>query len=243
MDHEAAHLYRTLTVSLKPLISPSGLSDSAIMLDAIEAFRVLTADLGQVRRMSEADLVFSGPDQTILLWFRHAALHSLLSLPDRTTQALEVHSETSFNCLIHEICRISLLMYAQIWLHPIVNKGTNLARKLVSRIRPLLVAATSHRSKSGTLSAQYPAFFLWSVILSLMCAYEDWEVTGEAGTLEDISPLILETMVDPSPGSWAKMSGILEKFLWAPFESDLTGREAWQQACVLLPQSTLRSEN
>lgn len=234
MDLEAAQLYHKLTASLSKLVGAAALSDCDAMLHVVEAYRALTADQNQIRRIRTTETRVSVPDQEIFMLLREMAMHTLLRLPDWTAQTLEVGKATTEKYLMHEICRISLLMYAQIWLHPITNERINMARKLVSKMRPLLVASTSRFIQGETLSARCPDFFLWSVILSLMCAYEDWDITGDAGSLKEISPFILETTVGASLDSWPEISDILENFLWARFECDLTGREAWQQACILM---------
>lgn len=239
MDDIATQQYQTLTSSLCPLIRAVTLLDCDAILYGIEAYRALTTDLGYLRRTPKAGRAAIGPNHTVLLSLRETAMHTLLCLPVYTTQASALHQFSAPDYLIYEVCRISLLMYAQVWLHPITNKGVNMARKLVSRMQPLLMVATSRLFQGETLSTRFPEFFLWTVILSLMCAYEDWDITGEVDSMEAISPFILEIMIKPSPKSWSEISETSEKFLWSRSECDLTGNEAWQQACAMISPSKL----
>lgn len=237
MDSKAAQLYRILTGSLTPLIEAEDLSGCDTMLHIVEGLRILTTDLNQIRRTPKAESVLSAPNQSVLIWLRSMVMHALLSLPDHTTQNLEFQDTSSQIQLMYRICRTACFMYAQVWLHPIANKGINMARKLVTRMQPLLMASTSCLFHGSTLSTQHPELFLWALILTLMCAYEDSDITGELDSMQQIAPFIRGTQIEPSPESWTEIPDILEKFLWAHLDCDLTGREAWQQACTLLSSS------
>lgn len=233
LDSYGNRLYRRLTTSLVPLVASHDLPGDNAILHIIEGLRILTTDFNQLQRSPEPDTVLRAPDRNHLIWIRSTILHSLLSLPVYKEQALESEHSGDPACLIYELCRVSCFMYAQVWLCPVVNTRNNLSRKLLSEIWPLLTASISWVYDGSTLSDRYPGFFLWAVILSLLCAYEDCDVTGEPTSMQKISQLVVHTQIERLAESWPKIVDILEGFLWADFECNLTGQEAWQQACVL----------
>lgn len=233
-DHKGTLLYTCLTKDLSPLLDSSTVPTRDTLLDIVESLRVLTTDLNQIRRTPKPESVLSAPHQPTLVWLRSMTMHTVLSLPEYTGKNLSPKDDFTPDYLIHDLCRLSFLMYAQLWLHPMVNKRVNMARQLLSRIQPLLFISTSRLYGGSTICALFPKFFLWVLVLSLTCAYEDFDVTGDMRGLQEISPLILETAIQPLSESWATVSDILEGFLWAHLECDLTGREAWQRACDLV---------
>lgn len=241
MDSKSYQMYHRLTGSLAPVIATLDLPERTTILNIIEIFRTLTTDLDQLRRTPKAESVLSAPDMAAMVWQRLVAMHALLNLPNYTAKALEFglehpHSATS-NFLVYELCRVLSLMYGQLYLFPVVSKKKNMARKLLSRIWPLLDASISALHDGHTLSVRQPNFFLWAVTMSLLCAYEDLDSTGEWTSMQRISPFVLHTRIEPLAESWPKIVDILETFLWPALDCNITGQEAWQQVCVLLSTS------
>lgn len=241
LDSHGDRFYRRLTTSLVPLMESTNLPGDNTILRIIEGFRILTTDFNQLERTSKSDLIFRTPDQNQLIWIRSMVLHSLLSLPVYKKQALASEQSGDPGCLIYELCRISCFMYAQVWLCPVVNKRNNLSRKLLSDIWPLLTASITWLYDGRTLSDRYPHFFLWAVILSLLCAYEDFDVTGEPACMQKTSEFVVHTQMGRLAESWPEIADVLEGFLWAGFECNLTGEEAWQQACIFSSVSAAKS--
>lgn len=243
MDSKGDQQYRRLTRSLTPIMEAFDLPEYTSMLSISEGLRILTTDSSQLRRTPKAESVLSAPDQPTLIWMRSMVMHELLSLPDYTTQALESESTGETKFLIYELCRVSCLMYLQIWLFSIVNKRQNMARKLLLKMWPLLGGSITTPPDGVALSVQHPDFFLWTVMFSLICAYEDWDASGELTSMQQMSRFIVYTSMEPVAESWPKIVDVLEKFIWAGFDCNLTGQEAWQQACSLLSMSRQASLN
>lgn len=234
LDSKGERSYRRLTESLTPIIATLDLAECTNLLSILEGFRVLTTDLDQVRRTPKPESVLSAPNQPVLMWIRSTVMHSLLNLPDYSTRVLGSEHSGDSSFLIYELCRVSCLMYVQLWLCAVVNEENNMARRLLSKMWPLLSVSTSRLYDGSTLSARHSNLFLWAVILSLVCAYEDLDVTGESTSMQKTCLFVRHTQIEPLQEHWPQIANILEKCLWAEFDCDLTGQEAWQQACVLL---------
>lgn len=183
------------------------------------------------RELSESDPRVISALKMNLIWSRCVVMWELLSLVDHSQGVVnDPHPEEAI--LAYELCRIACLMYFQMWIWVISGAKINMARKLVSKILPLLAASLRPNATTGTaLYRIHPQFFLWVVTLSVVMAYEDYDQTTDQATTESLLPYVKRLPARTRLDAWPVVAASLEKFLWSNKDCDSLGRDAWTFVC------------
>lgn len=228
-DETASHTATTLSESFENVFSRMRSGPESTSLRAIiKGFTLVMLDFDRIEESrSHLCSLTNVPEEQQVIWIRSMVIHELLMLPETP----ESTSSGDMPTLIYEMVRLSCLMFCQVWLFADNNNKRRMARKQVRRLQPLLERCTVGVEK---LCEVLPDFYLWVMVLGLMLAYEDFDVTGDDTCLETIVPFAAHGMVVTQPQAWTIVKGVLPNFIFPSRECDATGREAWEHACRIL---------
>lgn len=214
-DDEAVRARTTLTQGLQSVFSAMPQDPATNKLhEVVDALKVLMLDYEQVDRCKNA-IPELRPDQTLLLWLRGSILWELMSLPDQRAGVQDS------GVLLYETCRLSCLMFVQIETFPMLGSKPNMPRRLIKMLSPILNYACG---KPGRL----PDVSMWFVVSALMLAYEDFDMSGELESLDDINESVQKAISQYN--DWEDVSQIMMKFIWRRPDCDWTGKDAWNWA-------------
>lgn len=133
---------------------------------------------------------------------------------------------------IYQMGRMSCLLTFQAWLMP--DSGANhtwirnLPRRLVHMLQPIL-----DRSLAVLLHEKLPEFYMWTVIMGLMLAYEDFDNCGNGEAMRIMVEYLDALSVKPTPAAWTPIGCVVSKFLWSEEDCAETAKEAWELACQM----------
>lgn len=149
----------------------------------------------------------------------------------------EILDTSELELCTYQMSRMCCLLSLQAWIYPDSGPNhtwtRNLPRRLIHMLQPVL-----DRSLAVMLHEKLPEFYMWTVILGLMLAYEDFDNTGN-GTAMRLMVTYLDTLsVKPKPAAWATIRCVVAKFLWCEEDCAETAREAWQLACQMYTVAT-----
>lgn len=203
--------------------------------EVVHGLTLIEIDLEQVSRSTKDPKVIS-PHYATVLWIRSMCVRELLTLPENLTDGEYTAEESESVLLVYEMCRLSCLLVCQVWLHPDYSCKRNLARQMVNKLHPLLLRATK-TTDPVKFCDELPDFFLWSLILGIVLAYEDFDKTGNMKGMFKLAPFLGSTKTKAETTVWPVISKSMEKFLWPVKQQEETGKEAWELVCQILTTS------
>lgn len=233
-DAIARQRLERITSGFSEVFSCMGAS-SKDLRQVVYGFVFVELDLDQLNRSTNNSPGSNSPHYASIIWIRSMCIREVLLLPDKLPDHERTAESSELALLAYEMCRLSCSLICQVWLFADCSPTRNLARYMVDKLYPLLLrATTSTDPDSEKLCDKLPDFFLWSLILGIVLAYEDFDETGSMAGLNKLAPFVDSAIVKPKPTAWSVISRSLNSFLWPVEEQEETGKEAWKLVCQIL---------